>query len=58
MKRERRLNNGKFISNKALNLFFLFVDCRKQAASEERVIRKRVQSSNKQERRPSSADLS
>jgi len=60
MKREKRLNNGKFAFNKMLNLLFfvLFMYCRKKAASEERVIRKRIQSLNKKERRTSSADLS
>ena len=36
----------------------MFKCCRKTAASHERVIRKRIYSLNKQERRPSSVDLS
>jgi len=58
MKREKRLNNGIITFNEALNLvFFSSVYYRKKMASNERVIRKRIQSLNKQERR-SSTDLS
>lgn len=54
-KKEKLLKNGNMILFQMLNTFVYF---RKKVASNERVIRKRIESMNKQDRKPSSSDLS